>query len=235
VNERTVIVLSAIVGAVVGGAAGFLLLTERGRAIARELEPRVGRAGARPRALQRTASGRRRQPRRAGARCTMRPLDQQWTEPGRPGVGASGRSDVRRGPVRVISRGGRMAEFERDEHEHGGGFMMGLLTGTVLGAGLGMLLAPKSGREMRHDIGEQASSLGRAAGEQFRRAADAASGLHRQAREAAARSGAAETRGPRASGPGSDESASRDRDGRQREPGACRGQHLHREHGALLT
>jgi hypothetical protein len=40
-NDRTVIVLSSIVGAAIGGAAGFLLLTERGRAIAREIEPRV--------------------------------------------------------------------------------------------------------------------------------------------------------------------------------------------------
>jgi len=35
--------------------------------------------------------------------------------------------------------------YDRYEHEGGGGFMMGLLTGTVLGAGLGMLLAPKAG------------------------------------------------------------------------------------------
>ena len=34
--------------------------------------------------------------------------------------------------------------------------MMGLLTGTVLGAGLGMLLAPKAGSELRGAIGEQA-------------------------------------------------------------------------------
>jgi gas vesicle protein len=84
-----------------------------------------------------------------------------------------------------------MAEFERDEHEHGGGFMMGLLTGTVLGAGLGMLLAPKSGRELRQDIGEQASSLGRAAGEGFRRAADAASGLAGKPGETMGEAGAA--------------------------------------------
>jgi gas vesicle protein len=57
-----------------------------------------------------------------------------------------------------------MADYYRDEHEGGGGFMMGLLTGTVLGAGLGMLLAPKSGSELRNQLTEGASSLGRRAG-----------------------------------------------------------------------
>src|SRR3954467_7267233 len=56
-----------------------------------------------------------------------------------------------------------MADNYRDENEGGGGFMMGLLTGTVLGAGLGILLAPKSGSEMRNQLTEQASSLGRRA------------------------------------------------------------------------
>jgi gas vesicle protein len=76
--------------------------------------------------------------------------------------------------------------YDREEHETGGGsFMMGLLTGTVLGAGLGMLFAPKAGSDLRNQLGEQASSLGRAAGEQYRRASDAASGIAEKAREKA--------------------------------------------------
>ncbi len=49
------------------------------------------------------------------------------------------------------------------DYESGGGsgFMMGLLTGTVLGAGLGMLFAPKSGSELRGQLSESASHLGR--------------------------------------------------------------------------
>jgi gas vesicle protein len=67
--------------------------------------------------------------------------------------------------------------FEKHgDHASGSGFMLGLLTGTVLGAGLGMLLAPKSGSELRSQIGEHAGSIGRAAGDQLRRAADAATG-----------------------------------------------------------
>ena len=52
--------------------------------------------------------------------------------------------------------------FDRYDNEGsgGGGFMMGLLTGTVLGAGLGMLLAPKAGAELRGAIGEQARNVG---------------------------------------------------------------------------
>ena len=37
-------------------------------------------------------------------------------------------------------------EYDRVERENGGGaFLMGMLAGTVLGAGLGMLFAPKAG------------------------------------------------------------------------------------------
>ena len=47
-------------------------------------------------------------------------------------------------------------EYDRFEREEGGGsFLMGLLAGTVLGAGLGMLFAPKSGSELRTQIGSQ--------------------------------------------------------------------------------
>ena len=47
-------------------------------------------------------------------------------------------------------------EYDRFEREEGGGsFLMGLLTGTVLGAGLGMLFAPKAGSELRSQLGNQ--------------------------------------------------------------------------------
>lgn len=51
-------------------------------------------------------------------------------------------------------------EYDRLEREEGGGsFLMGLLAGTVLGAGLGMLFAPKAGSELRRDLSEQTGRL----------------------------------------------------------------------------
>src|SRR5512135_2508302 len=67
--------------------------------------------------------------------------------------------------------------YDRFENEGGGGgsFVMGLLTGTVLGAGLGMLFAPKSGSELRNQLSEQAGNLRDSASEGYRRASEAAS------------------------------------------------------------
>src|SRR3954447_17092282 len=54
----------------------------------------------------------------------------------------------------------------------GGSFVMGLLTGTVLGAGLGMLFAPKSGSELRNQLSEQAGNIANTASEGYRKAAE---------------------------------------------------------------
>ena len=51
-------------------------------------------------------------------------------------------------------------EYDRFEREEGSGaFLMGLLAGTVLGAGLGMLFAPKAGADLRNQLTEQAGRL----------------------------------------------------------------------------
>jgi gas vesicle protein len=67
--------------------------------------------------------------------------------------------------------------YDRFENEGGGGgsFVMGLLTGTVLGAGLGMLFAPKSGSDLRNQISEQAGNLANTANEGYKRASETAS------------------------------------------------------------
>jgi gas vesicle protein len=64
-------------------------------------------------------------------------------------------------------------EYDRFEREEGGGsFLMGLLAGTVLGAGLGMLFAPKSGSELRSQLGDQANRLRDAATDTYSQASD---------------------------------------------------------------
>src|SRR5712692_1195143 len=66
--------------------------------------------------------------------------------------------------------------YDRFDNEGGGGgsFVMGLLTGTVLGAGLGMLFAPKAGSELRSQLGEQAGNIANNASETYRKATEAA-------------------------------------------------------------
>ena len=64
--------------------------------------------------------------------------------------------------------------FDNNEGSGGGSFVMGLLTGTVLGAGLGMLFAPKAGSELRGQISEQAGNLANQASEGYRKASETA-------------------------------------------------------------
>jgi gas vesicle protein len=73
-----------------------------------------------------------------------------------------------------------------NESNGGGSFMMGLLTGTVLGAGLGMLFAPKAGSELRSQVREQAGNLASTASDGYRRASETASELAGRGREVAA-------------------------------------------------
>jgi len=41
VEDRTSILIGALAGAVIGGAVGYLLFTERGRRLREDLEPRI--------------------------------------------------------------------------------------------------------------------------------------------------------------------------------------------------
>jgi gas vesicle protein len=70
-----------------------------------------------------------------------------------------------------------------NEGSGGGSFVIGLLTGTVLGAGLGMLFAPKAGSELRGQLSEQAGKVANQASEQYRRASETASDLADRGRE----------------------------------------------------
>jgi gas vesicle protein len=87
--------------------------------------------------------------------------------------------------------------YDRFENEGGGGgsFVMGLLTGTVLGAGLGMLFAPKAGSELRSQLSDQAGNLANTASEGYRRVQETASGLADRGRDAYDRAREAVNRG----------------------------------------
>jgi len=76
-------------------------------------------------------------------------------------------------------------EYDRFEKEEGGGsFLMGLLAGTVLGAGLGMLFAPKAGTELRSQLGEQAGKLKSTASDGYQQATEKVSQVVDRGREA---------------------------------------------------
>lgn len=76
-------------------------------------------------------------------------------------------------------------EYDRFEREDGGGsFLMGLLAGTVLGAGLGMLFAPKAGADLRNQVSEQAGKLRTTANDAYSQATEKVSQMVDKGREA---------------------------------------------------
>jgi gas vesicle protein len=76
-------------------------------------------------------------------------------------------------------------EYDRIEREEGSGaFLMGLLAGTVLGAGLGMLFAPKAGSELRSQLSEQANKLRDTASETYNQASEKVTQMVDRGREA---------------------------------------------------
>lgn len=64
-------------------------------------------------------------------------------------------------------------EYDRFEREEGSGaFLMGLLAGTVLGAGLGMLFAPRAGSELRSQLSDQAGRWRNTANDAYHQASE---------------------------------------------------------------
>ena len=57
---------------------------------------------------------------------------------------------------------------EQEQSDHG--FVIGLVTGTLVGAGLAMWLAPRLASELRERMTDSARSLGKRAAEQYQQA-----------------------------------------------------------------
>jgi gas vesicle protein len=75
----------------------------------------------------------------------------------------------------------------RNDQVYGNGheFLYGLLAGTAIGAAIGLLLAPKSGAQLRQEIGESAERFRHQADETYRKAAGRVNEMVGQGRRAA--------------------------------------------------
>ena len=69
------------------------------------------------------------------------------------------------------------------EDQSGASFMLGMLTGAFVGAGIALLFAPRSGEEIRQQLGEQYRGLAERVGEQAQNWRGTASQLREQGRE----------------------------------------------------
>jgi gas vesicle protein len=72
-----------------------------------------------------------------------------------------------------------------EESSGGGGFLTGLLFGTAIGAAIGLLLAPKSGAEMRRTLVDSAEKFRQKANETYTEASGAVSDLVEKGKKAA--------------------------------------------------
>lgn len=69
-----------------------------------------------------------------------------------------------------------MKQYET-EQSSGSNFLMGLVCGAAVGAAVGLLLAPKSGAELRQQISTSTDKLRRRAVEGYESAAESVSGV----------------------------------------------------------
>lgn len=69
------------------------------------------------------------------------------------------------------------------EDQSGASFVLGMLTGAVVGAGVALLFAPRTGQEMRQQLGEQYRGLAERVGEQAQQWRTTAGELRDQGRE----------------------------------------------------
>ncbi|HEX7085842.1 MAG TPA: YtxH domain-containing protein [Vicinamibacterales bacterium] len=73
-------------------------------------------------------------------------------------------------------------DIERAEYG-GGGFMAGLLVGAAVGTAIGMMFAPRSGAEMRHQLKQSGEKLRQTAARTYEQAHGRMEGLKNRGRE----------------------------------------------------
>jgi gas vesicle protein len=59
-------------------------------------------------------------------------------------------------------------------------FLLGALAGAMVGAGVALLMAPKSGAQVRQDLNQQLSTVKDAAARRYREVADKATAMYEQ-------------------------------------------------------
>lgn len=69
------------------------------------------------------------------------------------------------------------------EDQSGASFVLGMMTGAFIGAGIALLFAPKTGTEMRQQLGEQYHGLADRVGEHAQHLRESAQHLREQGRE----------------------------------------------------
>ena len=77
-----------------------------------------------------------------------------------------------------------MYEPHYEEESGGGGFLIGLLCGTALGAAIGMMLAPKAGSEIRRTLYDSTEDIRRKAYETYGQATEQVNNIVAKGRQA---------------------------------------------------
>jgi gas vesicle protein len=75
-------------------------------------------------------------------------------------------------------------QYTSDSQHEANSFVMGLMTGAILGAGLAMLFAPKKGSELRSQLSDTANTVAGNASKAYRRASETAGQWVERGREA---------------------------------------------------
>jgi gas vesicle protein len=79
-----------------------------------------------------------------------------------------------------------MKQYENGTNGSAMGFLFGMVVGAVAGAGVALLLAPKSGAELRNDLSESMGNLKDSASRRIRDVKDRASAGWNEVQSAAA-------------------------------------------------